>query len=646
MSAICGIIQQDCAPIAAARCRMVSAALEPYGCDAEGSWDGGHVAFGSRLKRLLPEDANDRQPVIGSGGSSILIADIRLDNRADLGRALDLPCERLQEMADADLLSAAYEKWGHGVIDHLVGDFAFAIWDCSQRRLFLARDQMGRRPLFYHQGRGWFGFASMPAGLLALPGVARGADEQRIRDLLFLLPDVSRHSYFSGIDRLLPGHAALLEADGAFRSWCYWTPATTERIHFKSDDDYVDAFLETLEEAVRCRLRSAGGIASQLSAGFDSATVASVAAHLLRAQGGLLDAFTAVPNPDGLPPASRVVMDEGPLAAQVAAIFPNIRHHRTRTDDAGLVEALAAMFRLFNRPAKNLVNLVWDMAISKQAAALGCSTLLVGELGNFTISYAGDQVLNSLLRECRFADLARQSYRRWRGGRERRLAIIAQTVMPSLPYRLRSGLEALLRPGHDSNRVVRRLTAAFRADPAFRRYCRDLQIPEIMSQWDESRSWRAKRLIRHDFAEYGKGTLALGGIDRRDPTVDIRLIRYCLAIPVEQYNKDGVDRWLLRRALARYWPTEIIASRVKGRQGADTPWRIVHERRGLETEIQLLKALPEAVRYLDLAAIEMIISGLSSSTSQEQGGEHERLLRLIAAGHFTRMAAPANCLSF
>lgn len=188
-------------------------------------------------------------------------------------------------MADVDVLLAAYEKWQQQLLDHLLGDFAFTIWDKERQSLFLARDHMGRRPLFYHQGRGWFAFASMPAGLLALPEIPMAPDEERVRDLLLLLRDSSEHSYFAGIKRLLPGHYALLRADCTLSSRRYWEPPTEERIYFKSDDDYVEAFLEILEEAVRCRLRSTGGIASQLSAGFDSATISSIAAHQLATSG-------------------------------------------------------------------------------------------------------------------------------------------------------------------------------------------------------------------------------------------------------------------------------------------------------------------------------------------------------------------------
>lgn len=641
MSAICGFIQLDKKPNAARHCDIVNAALEPYGQHAQGMWDGLHAALGSRLTRVLPEDQYDHQPLQSGSGRFVLVADVRLDNRAELGHKLNIPASQLKNMADADVLLAAYEKWQQQLLDHLLGDFAFAIWDNEQQTLFLARDHMGRRPLFYHQGNGWFAFASMPAGLLALPEIPMAPDEERVRDLLLLLQDSSERSYFAGINRLLPGHCALLRADGTLHSRRYWQLPTEERIYFKSDDDYVDAFLEKLEEAVRCRLRSTGGIASQLSAGFDSATISSIAAYQLAKSGQSLHAFTSVPNPTGLPVSSYRVLDEGPLAAQVAALFPNINHHLVRTDNASIMDMLELMFRLYNRPAKNVVNLLWDMQISKLAAAQGATTLLIGDLGNFTISYHGDHVLNSLLRERRISDLSQQLTYKLRGISNRaRLNVIYQMLLPSLPDKLQSLLESTVQKLKGNITLGQGINPDLFADPEFLEYCHQLgRRPNMTIRQEESRQWRKKTLTRRDAAEYDKGRLALAGIDSRDPTVDIRLVAYCQAIPVEQFNKNGVNRWLLRRALKRYWPSEVIDSRAKGLQGADWQYKMNKEQAELIREVELLNRQPLAHRLLDLSFIQKQLSEISSADAVNTSQINFKLLRLIAAGHFIRMSS-------
>lgn len=644
MSAICGLIQLDKTPNAARRCSIVHAALEPYGRHAQGMWDGLHAALGSRLTRLLPEDQHDHQPLQGGNGRFVLVADVRLDNRAELGHKLNIPSVRLKHMADADVLLTAYEKWEQQLLDHLLGDFAFAIWDKERQSLFIARDQMGKRPLFYHQGNGWFGFASMPAGLLALPEVATAPDEERIRDLLLLLPDTSEHSYFANIKRLLPGHWALLHADGTYHSRRYWKPSTEERIYFKSDDDYVDAFVEKLEEAVRCRLRSTGGIASQLSAGFDSATISSIAARQLAETSQSLHAFTSVPNPVGLPTSSSQVLDEGPLAAQVAALFPNINHHLVRTDEASIVDMLEQMFRLYNRPAKNVVNLLWDMHIARFSATQGATTLLVGDLGNFTISYHGDHVLNSLLRECKISDLLQQLNCQLRGISNRaRLHTLYKMLAPSLPDKLQSFLEPTIQRIRGNISRAQGINPTLLADPILQEYCRQLgRYPNMTTRREESRQWRKKVLTRLDSAEYGKGRLALSGVDGRDPTADIRLINYCQSIPVEQFHKNGTNRWLLRRALKRYWPSATINSRTKGKQGADWQYKMNKEQHELYRELDLFRKQPLACSLLDIPFIQNQLAASSSPDRFNETQRNFKLLRLIAVGHFINMAATKN----
>ena len=128
MSALAGRWNFDGRPGAADACERMLRAQDIYGPDDEARWDGGRIALGRRLFRLLPEDVHDRQPLTGRGGDCVLVADIRLDNRDDLERALQISPERARTLADADILLAAWERWGLDCLDRLVGDYAFAVW--------------------------------------------------------------------------------------------------------------------------------------------------------------------------------------------------------------------------------------------------------------------------------------------------------------------------------------------------------------------------------------------------------------------------------------------------------------------------------------------------------------------------------------
>jgi len=180
MSAVAGIWRLAGKTSAAQDCEQMLSAQSIYGNYKWNVWTDPPLALGRRLAKLLPEDAYDDQPLIGAGGRFVLVADLRLDNRDELSSLLHIPLPRAQTMCDAALLLAAFERYGSDCCMHLVGDYAFAVWDVPNRRLILARDFLGSRPLHYFRSDGVVAFASMPKGLHALADIPRAPDEERI----------------------------------------------------------------------------------------------------------------------------------------------------------------------------------------------------------------------------------------------------------------------------------------------------------------------------------------------------------------------------------------------------------------------------------------------------------------------------------
>ncbi len=170
MSALAGVWHPDGRPGAEEDCRRMLAAQAIYAPHGTRCWSQDGLALGRGLYRLLPEDRNDAQPLTGGGGRFALVADVRLDNREELAGLLGFSPQRAHGLCDAEFLLAAIERWGERCHDHLLGDYAFALWDVEKRHLLLARSPLEAKPLFYHRGPDFFAFASMPKGLLALPG--------------------------------------------------------------------------------------------------------------------------------------------------------------------------------------------------------------------------------------------------------------------------------------------------------------------------------------------------------------------------------------------------------------------------------------------------------------------------------------------
>src|SRR5262245_9252955 len=152
MTALAGLWRFDDRPDASDGCARMLAVQEMYGPHHCAQWSDADVALGRRLMRVLPEDVSDRQPLIGGGGRYVLVADVRLDNRDELTEVLRIPAPQARNLCDAAILLAAIERWEEFCLKHLIGDYAFAVWDRASRRLLLARDPLGQQPLHYHRG--------------------------------------------------------------------------------------------------------------------------------------------------------------------------------------------------------------------------------------------------------------------------------------------------------------------------------------------------------------------------------------------------------------------------------------------------------------------------------------------------------------
>jgi asparagine synthase (glutamine-hydrolysing) len=401
MTALAGLWRFDGRSDAAEGCGRMLKSQELYGPHAGDQWSNGDVALGRRLMRMLPEDTYDRQPLIGGDGRYVLVADVRLDNRDELLGPLSISAVDARTLSDAAILLAAIERWEELCLERLIGDYAFVLWDGARRRLLLARDPLGQRPLHYHRGNKFFALASMPKGLHALAEVPYAPDEDRIAEFLALMIENGPQSFFQGIERVEPGHVVTVTPTGLVTRR-HWQP-TRSRIVLNGAAEYAEAVRNLLDQAVRCRLRGAEDVGATLSGGFDSAAVAATAARLLAPSGRRVIAYTAVPREgyEGQAPRNRIV-DEGPYAAAIAAQYPNMEHVLIRSHDRSPLDDLDRSFFLYDRPFLSLCNAVWGNSICDAARKRQLTVLLVGNIGNLGLSYNGLELLPELFRNGRW----------------------------------------------------------------------------------------------------------------------------------------------------------------------------------------------------------------------------------------------------
>jgi asparagine synthase (glutamine-hydrolysing) len=644
MTAIAGLIRLDGAPVDRATLERMQSQLTPYGRDAQRHWHQAGAGLLRTLLRITPEDQWDQQPLHHAASHTVLVFDGRLDNRDELGHELGLGAAELAQLPDSALALQACLRWDTAAVNHLVGDFALACWQTQRQRLWLARDPLGHRPLFWHRQPGFFAFASLPKALFAVAGVPRELCEERLYDFICLLPMVGPESLYKDVYRVEPGHLLVLYG-GQISTQRYHSFDPEHQIHLPRDDDYVQAFGEHLDRAVARQLRSSGVIASHLSSGFDSSTVTAVAARLLGQQGKSLLAYTAVPREgyDGPVKKGRHA-DEGPGARALAQRFANIQHTLIRADGTSPLVGLQTATESMDCAVRNPCNLVWSDAIQVEAARHGAKVLLTGQMGNMTISYTGEEYLPALLGRGQWATWWQEATalkrhtpsRRWRG-------LLAQSLGPYLPPALWVALQKFKGVGSaltDYTAIhpdfVQRMQSQTRAENAGW----DLSY----RPWANGRAMRIAVLNRLDGGEHALDANAQG-LEVRDPTSDLRLLEFCLAVPDSQYLRQGQTRWLLHRLMGQVLPAEILQAKTKGLQAADWHEAVGADVPRMRAELQRLKAHGGVANYLDLDALLQALdnwpqTGWASAAVIER--YRLKLLRGLAVGTFIRHVDPRN----
>jgi asparagine synthase (glutamine-hydrolysing) len=245
------------------------------GPDIEDYWIKGNVAFGHAMLRSTWEARTEQQPLT-LDGSTWLTADVRLDGRRELISKLENKLgATLKTANDAELILHAYEAWKEDCVKHLLGDFAFAIWDARLEQLFGARDQLGVRQFYYSTSDDCFVFSNTLNCLRLHPRVSNTLNEVAIGDfLVFGLNQEKETTAFADIQRLPKAHTLIVSRNGVSVSQ-YWTPSTST-IKYKNDADYVEGFRELLGISVADRLRTQH-VGISMSGGLDSSAVAAAA---------------------------------------------------------------------------------------------------------------------------------------------------------------------------------------------------------------------------------------------------------------------------------------------------------------------------------------------------------------------------------
>nr|WP_306813078.1 asparagine synthase-related protein [Paenibacillus soyae] len=620
------------------------AKLDVYPFDRVGTETEANAFFGCGLtyntaessREVLPRRVRDRY---------VITADAIIDNRSELFREFSVPDERQAGMTDSELIMLAYERWGHDCPKRLLGDYAFAIWDGERQELYCARDAVGTRALYYYERESIFGFCTVEQPLLGTVCSEVELNERWLAD--FLAIDSIHHeteageTVYQGIRQMLPAHYGVWGASG-LRTVQYWNPLEHPPIRFNTDEEYVTAFLDLFQEAVSCRLRSAGDIGIMLSGGMDSGSIGCVAAGQLAADNKRLQAYSSIPVRDfqDKPESRADIYDESGEIDLIGKAYPNINITYCDCAEHNAWADMDDLLQVFGSPYKVFRNMSWYRPILRQAAADGCRVMLNGQVGNGTISY-GEFVAHflSLFRSGRWI----AAYREIRGLARIFRRPVKQAfkfaIRATIPYQLRDRRARRRQPAFDRfhNVIVNRLLIEkWGVEERLDRMGANLLTTQFRS-YEEEKPIRVSPLnLSHIGAIETKLSLETG-IMIRDASRDRRIVEFCLSIPSDQYVRHGNERYLLRRAMTGILPDSIRNNiKTKGVQSADWLHRLQSDWPDIRKELERVAGSEHVDRYLDMDKVRRALKGIPyEGTLNDAQVAHQALVAVIV-GKFLR----------
>ncbi|MGH9486486.1 MAG: asparagine synthase (glutamine-hydrolyzing) [Terriglobales bacterium] len=568
MCGICGCLNfEPRNPVPRPLLEAMNLQIRHRGPDDDGFYLSGNV--GLAMRRLCIIDLQTgHQPLSNEDDSLWLVYNGEIYNHQDLRRELEARGHRYRTRTDSETVIHLYEEYGRAGIARLEGMFAFALWDQKRRRLLLARDGMGIKPLYYRHDGERIIFGSEIKAILAHPAVKPELETAVLPEYLAFGYYSGPETFFRGIHKLMPGHWLEIGEDGRVEIGRYWDLPAPQPGPVKSRQFYVNGYRERLEAAVQSHLMSDVPLGVFLSGGLDSSAVAALTAKLRQEP---IETFAVG--------YEETQYSELPYAAEVARHI-GARHHEIRVSRAAFMDALPAVVWQEDEPP------CWDSSVPlyllAHLARERVTVVLTGEGSDETQ-----------------AGYTRYAISRWNARWQRPYGAL---VPGPLRAWVRARANGKLRHtflGQDGagweGLYFENFFAAFPASAQ-----RELLAPELaslaetayrnpMAYWQQARGDVLQRMLRTDMGTYLTELLMkqdamsmAASLESRVPFLDRELVEFALQIPARYQLHGLAGKLVLKQAVADLLPAAII-SRTK--MGFPTPsqlWLLGPERESVE----------------------------------------------------------------
>ena len=524
------------------------------GPDDAGAFVDAQAALGHRRLSIV-DLAAGHQPLSNEDESIWIVFNGEIYNHAEVRPTLEAHGHRYRTRSDTETIVHAYEQWGDACVEHLRGMFAFAIWDARRRRLLLARDRMGIKPLYWTLAGDRILFGSEIKSILASGLVQAEANDRGIPELLSTRYLSGAETLFKGIHRLMPGHVLVFEHGTATTRQWWDVPAGARRpeIDRMSDAETVAAFRAKLEDAVRTRLMADVPLGMFLSGGLDSSAVAALMARMIDRP---LQTFSVA--------FKQRAFSELDYAREVARAI-GADSHEIVIDERDFFGALPRLVWHEDEPIAHPSSI--PLYFVSKLAGEHVKVVLTGE--------GSDELLAGYGKYPR-------ALANWRAGGMWRLApepvrqFVGDAIVPRLPARLaryaqRSFLAMPRTPEamfFDNFAAIGLGRQASLLQPAYSRHATADAYAPSRRYFDtpNGRSTVLDRLLYTDLKTYLVELLMkqdqmsmAASIESRVPFLDHHLVEFAAALPPRMKLRGFTTKWILREAVKSILPARILS---------------------------------------------------------------------------------------
>lgn len=532
------------------------------GPDGEGQYVDGNVAIGMRRLAIIDLVTGD-QPISNEDGSLWIVFNGEIYNYRELGERLKEKGHTFKTKSDTEVILHAYEEYGVGCLKYLNGMFAFAIWDVRKRELFLVRDRVGIKPLYYWEGPGYLLFGSEIKAILQDPRFKRQINFTALYNYLSRLFVPGDDTMFQGIKLLPPGHF-LKYKNGVLRIERYWQPDFSHKVYW-TEEDYCDRIYALLKESIKRQMIADVPLGVFLSGGVDSSGIVALMSEVSNQS---VKTFSL-----GFEEDEDSLFSELPYAKAVAERF-GTDHYEFVVKASDLIQELPRIIWHFDEPFAGALPQYFLSRLSRQYVKTALGGLGGDELfGSYGRSVRLEQAMNgsrwvsiyqnlpNLLRKVIVESILDNipNSGKMEKFRRRAEAVVYHAGMVYANYYcpFNDGLKKELLQGWVLEKVDYTLTL----DRLLQGYYDETNAQELMDKmmWVDMRS----QLV-NEYLHYTDILSMAWSLEMRVPYLDHELIEFVATIPSAFRSRPEETKYLLKKTLARILPPEVLYRKKGG----------------------------------------------------------------------------------